>query len=367
MYENSNRFSIDQSSFKDNAIVGGERAQGGAIGGGSTALGGRPDTGNATIAITRSTFAGNSVRKSGTPEDGSGGALAFPQRAAITITNSTFSGNKAFGSSYNANGGAIYVVNNTTPFEITHSTIAGNSAGWVGGGISNSDIGGNPGGILRNTIIANNTADNGPNDWNILQQCSSELTDGGGNLQWPARNPSPNYWNEVACFKGKSTIAQRGLPDFRDPKLGPLADNGGPTLTIAPAVDSPARDAASAASCPATDQRGVSRPQGSGCDIGAYELVPRLSISPTIAGTGEGGFTLTVFGEGFTAGSKVLWNGQERPTTFIDATILRATIVGDDIAAPGEAQIGVAGSALPTVTLRIVADLRRVYLPLARR
>lgn len=171
----------------------------------------------------------------------------------------------------------------------------------------------------------------------------------------------------MTCLKGKSAIAQRGLPDFRDPKLGPLADNGGPTMTIAPAADSPARDAASAAACPATDQRGVSRPQGSGCDIGAYELVSRLSISPALVGAGEGGFTLTVLGEGFTAGSKVLWNGQERPTTFIDATTLRATIAGDDIAAPGEAQIGVAGSALPTATLRIVADLRRVYLPLARR
>ena len=48
-----------------------------------------------------------------------------------------------------------------------------------------------------------------------------------------------------------------------------LADNGGPTLTIALLVDSPAINKAN--SCPATDQRGVYRPQGNGCDIGAFE------------------------------------------------------------------------------------------------
>jgi hypothetical protein len=56
-----------------------------------------------------------------------------------------------------------------------------------------------------------------------------------------------------------------------DPRIGPLANNGGPTRTHALLAGSPAIDAASAADCPATDQRGVSRPQGTGCDIGSYE------------------------------------------------------------------------------------------------
>jgi hypothetical protein len=56
-----------------------------------------------------------------------------------------------------------------------------------------------------------------------------------------------------------------------DPKLGPLADNGGPTRTHALLLGSPAIDAASTPDCPTTDQRGVLRPQGAACDIGSYE------------------------------------------------------------------------------------------------
>ena len=57
-----------------------------------------------------------------------------------------------------------------------------------------------------------------------------------------------------------------------NPRLGPLQDNGGPTFTHALLQDSPAVDAGDNNGAPATDQRGVSRPQGSTVDIGAYEL-----------------------------------------------------------------------------------------------
>jgi hypothetical protein len=57
-----------------------------------------------------------------------------------------------------------------------------------------------------------------------------------------------------------------------DARLGPLADNGGPTLTHLPPVDSPALDAAGTAGCPDADQRGVTRPQGPACEIGAVEV-----------------------------------------------------------------------------------------------
>jgi hypothetical protein len=56
-----------------------------------------------------------------------------------------------------------------------------------------------------------------------------------------------------------------------DPKLGPLGDNGGPTRTHRLLPGSPAIDAASTPDCPPTDQRGVPRPQGAGCDIGSFE------------------------------------------------------------------------------------------------
>ena len=69
-----------------------------------------------------------------------------------------------------------------------------------------------------------------------------------------------------------------------DPRLGALQDNGGPTFTISPLSDSPVIDAGSNARATVngqfgsdpltTDQRGVSRPQGAACDIGAFEFQP---------------------------------------------------------------------------------------------
>ena len=68
-------------------------------------------------------------------------------------------------------------------------------------------------------------------------------------------------------------------------RLGPLANNGGPTLTHLPLPDSPSIDFGSDADCPTTDQRGVVRPQGAACDVGAVErqpgdvdIVPRMSL-----------------------------------------------------------------------------------------
>jgi hypothetical protein len=58
-----------------------------------------------------------------------------------------------------------------------------------------------------------------------------------------------------------------------DPLLGPLADNGGPTETMRIGAASPARDAIPTPACGQPfDQRGVHRPQGPACDIGAFEV-----------------------------------------------------------------------------------------------
>src|SRR5258706_8142366 len=77
-----------------------------------------------------------------------------------------------------------------------------------------------------------------------------------------------------------------------DAMLGPLADNGGPTDTQAPGAFSPAIDRVSVADCSvAADQRGVARPQGGACDVGAAEssAVEQLqSLQDLVAGTGPG-------------------------------------------------------------------------------
>ncbi|MBC8161805.1 MAG: hypothetical protein H7Z42_11355, partial [Roseiflexaceae bacterium] len=220
-YENTNSLVIEQTRFSNNAVVAGNRAQGGAIGGGGT-------NSSPRVAISRSLFNGNTAKSSNDPFDGSGGALSFAQTVTLRIENSTFVANRAEGTGkgYNANGGALYIVNHSTPFEIVSSTFANNFAGWVGGAISSSDTGGS----LRNTLFSNNTA---TGIANFQQHCSNELTDSGGNFQFPGRLTGDNYYNDVTCFKEKSKPDQKNDPVFRDPKLAALADNGGSTQTMA--------------------------------------------------------------------------------------------------------------------------------------
>ncbi|CDS52857.1 hypothetical protein [Polaromonas sp. CG9_12] len=65
------------------------------------------------------------------------------------------------------------------------------------------------------------------------------------------------------------------------------------------------------------------------------------SLSPTSAAAGSAGFALTVNGSNFVAGSKVYWNGAERPTSYLSATQLSASIPATDTAAAGAAQVSV--------------------------
>jgi hypothetical protein len=126
---------------------------------------------------------------------------------------------------------------------VTNSTLSGNFAA-SGGGIHN-DTGGTA--TLKNTIIANSVSGG---------ECAGSLVSLGNNLD------SAN-----TCGLGVA-----GDLSNTNPKLGPLQDNGGPTLTHALLEGSPAIDAGDDSAAPATDQRGVSRPQGAASDIGAFEL-----------------------------------------------------------------------------------------------
>jgi uncharacterized repeat protein (TIGR01451 family) len=187
----------------------------------------------------------------------------------VSVTNSTFTGNQATGTRPNNGsvglGGAI-TNSGASSFSLTNVTIAGNHADWVGGGI----VSGGAGTTLKNSIIANNTAANGGNPWNIGKGCSVTLGNGGGNLQWPALNASDP--NDKPCATGIM---------FADPKLAGLAANGGPTQTMALLGGSPALNFGVSCPPPATDQRGVTRPQGASCDSGAFESRPQADLSVT--------------------------------------------------------------------------------------
>ncbi len=89
--------------------------------------------------------------------------------------------------------------------------------------------------------------------------CEGTLADGGGNVAVPSATPCP------------------GLA--ASPGLGALADNGGPTQTMALTPGSPAVDRVPAPCGTAPDQRGVARPPGAGCDAGSYELAPPTVVT----------------------------------------------------------------------------------------
>jgi hypothetical protein len=214
-----------------------------------------------TLEVNNSTISGN---RAGTFSGG------IHNVGTLTVNNSTISGNRAGTFS-----GGIHNVGTLT---VNSSTISGNSAGTDNGGIGNASAGtltvnnstisgnsanNNGGGIgngstatLNNTIVANNEGGN----------CAGlPVTDDGGNLEWPGND----------C----------GFALSADPLLGPLADNGGPTQTHALQPDSPAIDAAVECPPPATDQRGVSRPQGDACDIGSFELEKLDTEAPKVIST----------------------------------------------------------------------------------
>lgn len=205
--------------------------------------------GNSTFrvvaSIDRSTFTGNSGTSGG-------GAIAVENLnpgSSVTITNDTFTGNSSTGTG--AQGSALDLA--SAPVTVTNCTIAGNTAAAAGGAVFFST--GTPLTSVTNTIIASNSGGN----------CSfsgASILAGGHNIQF-----------------GDSTCAGMTVAN---PLLGPLANNGGPTQTMALGAGSPAIDGGDSIA-PPTDQRGVSRTDGNGdgiivVDIGAFE-------APSFGGT----------------------------------------------------------------------------------
>jgi hypothetical protein len=135
---------------------------------------------------------------------------------------------------------------------------------------------------LRNSILATSSAGT-----NAYDTAASRIMDGGYNL-------SSDASLNLSGSSRKNT----------DPKLGSLADNGGPTQTIAIQSNSPAINKIPAATSLATDQRGIPRPQPQGglSDIGAYErvTVPAILAQPQSQTFAQGSsvtFTVSAFGD----------------------------------------------------------------------
>lgn len=174
---------------------------------------------SAPLSISGSTFVSNDA------SDGGGGLYSFG--AEVTITNSTFTGNMCdvgVGGIYN-NGSPA-----TAPMTLVHVTVTANDGGCCGiGGVKNfGQL------IVGNSVIAGNTTSSSsrPADIDATDFGSGALTDLGGNVI------GIDKFSEFDGVTNRTGTEETPL----DAKLGELADNGGPTPTHRPAVDSPAVD-----------------------------------------------------------------------------------------------------------------------------
>jgi hypothetical protein len=292
--------------------------------------------GSDSLTVVRSTFTGNSARNAG----------AVYSSGPLTVTDSTFSGNAA-----SWGGAALY---NQGPATVARSAFSANTAEYVGGAIRNSgDL------TLTDSTLSGNTATHGGAIYNQVgaltaANCTfsgNAASANGGAIEtyqepWAtdyetratvtystfAGNAASSYGGAIHN-QGTLTVTNSilagsiGAPDCEtgapgavaafshnlggsgscgpasavDPLLGPLAENGGPTLTHALLAGSPAIDAADDAVCAASpvggvDQRGAERPQGAHCDIGAFEagavIAPPDAVTLAATDVGLSGATL---------------------------------------------------------------------------
>jgi hypothetical protein len=221
-----------------------------------------------TLTLSNSTVTGNTVNScpeencfDGSPPSGGGGIFNgnADGTAVLTIINSTVSDNWAPDGEGGgiANGVSGYGYNDVPGGTVilSNSTVWGNSAG-AGGGIYNTDSGGMV--MVTNSTISGNGANGGGGIYNRIL---NDLVMGNTIL-------AGNYSQNGADLYGRFTSAGYNLIGV-DPQLGPLQDNGGPTLTMAVLAGSPALNAGDPSQLGVADQRGVLRTGG--VNIGAYQ------------------------------------------------------------------------------------------------
>jgi hypothetical protein len=193
-----------------------------------------------------------------------GGGINADDRSEVVLVNSTMSGNVA-----GLVGGGIITHGALT---IRNSTIAENSS-QGGGGIA--VLGTTSALSLRNSIIANNVNVLGTTEANCMVDHHTNASYTGGNI------------TNGDCVTDPAVL-------IADPKLGSLANNGGPTKTYALLYGSPAIDGGLLCT-ETTDQRYVARNQGITCDVGAFEFNDyakvTLTIGPNVGMSAKTGIT----------------------------------------------------------------------------
>ena len=290
---NKGRLTLADSTVNSNTARGGHGGSGGNGGAGASGCtfcgpggpGGNGGNGNRagegrgggvfnegiSLTVINSTLDSNAAQggNGGRGGNGGNGGSGTSQGRGGNGGNGGQGGNGLGGGTYRLVGTAAGLTNATVSFNNAFAGAGGGGgspgsgsccASFGGSGFGGSALGGgiHGGGSLGNTIVARNTALGGPDVFGTF-------TSQGNNL--------------IGNMSGGSgfVTSDKTVPD---PQLGPLADNGGQTMTRALLPGSPAIDVANAAlaSAPTKDQRGVVRPQGAAADIGAFEV----DATPTV-------------------------------------------------------------------------------------
>jgi hypothetical protein len=246
-----------------------------------------------TTGAVRLTIRDSAIRQN-SAVNGGGISSAFdlvgPREIHLQLTSSEVSDNLASGNGFQmGNGGGIYVLNGTAV--VANTTISGNRAigtgspiSGLGGGIANMGLSGGTGAVaLINATIARNQAGSGgalfvaPFNGTATAEFTNSLVAGHtgaacGSSGGLITSLGHNLEDGNTC----SFAHPSDLPNTTAVGLGALFSTGGAVRTHALLPGSPAIDAGDNLACDqppvqGVDARGVVRPQGSACDIGAYE------------------------------------------------------------------------------------------------
>ncbi|HXF85766.1 MAG TPA: YDG domain-containing protein [Anaerolineales bacterium] len=267
-------FAQNASPILNRVVISGNTAEG--AGGGISSHTLTPSDAPSVPQLTDVTFSGNTGRGGGGLYLGNSNAILnnvtfdsniaqrrgggmFNENSNPTLVNVTFYNNVSNDSFADPRGGGGMMNLDSDPV-LNNVTFSGNNSAVIGGDAMRNVQNSNP--VINNSIFWGDTDD--------------EITgDGTGSLTL------------------RDSVVQGGCPSGAtctnvinaNPNLGTLADNGGFTQTIAIGTGSSALDAGGVnAACAATDQRGVARPEGPACDIGAFELeqpdATTLTVSP---------------------------------------------------------------------------------------
>jgi hypothetical protein len=243
LFEGSGSATLSDLAIADNS----ESATGGSNGSGGFGEGGGIFDGGPPTTLTDSTVTANSVTSNGQGSAeagaGRGGGIAVSS-ALMSILNSTIAANAVAAS--------------------------GSAAGPVIGGNLSVEP---PGVQVKNSIVTAGVAPLGSENCSV----STAMVSDGHNID------SLDQCDFHAAGDHVNT----------NPELGSLQNNGGPVQTMALLSASPAIDAGEDLGCPARDARGVNRPQGAACDIGAYELAPATAVTAAASGVSSTGATLS--------------------------------------------------------------------------